>query len=78
MGGSNRTNREAKQREEFRDKVIEAIKAMPDVDQQDLTTAEAMDRLVSGGQGYINKAGASALLAAAIGNYCPWDESRIH
>ena len=48
------------------------------MDQQDLNTSEAVDRLVDGGQGFINRAGASALIAAAIYNYCRWDESRIH
>lgn len=48
------------------------------MDEQDLTTSEAVNRLVDVGDGFINKAGATALVAAAIYNYCPWDQSRIH
>jgi hypothetical protein len=45
-----------------------------DIDKNGQTPVQASDKLMEIGDGYLNKSQALALTAAAVVNFCPWDQ----
>jgi hypothetical protein len=49
-----------------------------DIDTNGQTPVQAANKVVDVSEGWLNQIQADVIVAAALVNYCPWDEDELH